>query len=278
MKKTASLLRRLIKLADGETLPSSLLRGDWFDEMVDEGVIAVITHGSHRTYRATPGFRRFVANRYQIPDLELALQILEDEERDRSLQVLATGDSKFKQQRTMQGFIASTLEPIEASINGKPVTIAPCEGTFVYIYDYASFRIPADVLVVGIENAENFRHIGRQRHLFPARRMLFVSRYPLSGDFQRWIAMVDNEYLHFGDIDLAGIHIFLSEIYSRIGNRGSFLVPDDIAERLPHGSTQRYDAQLPQYGKMVVTDHRLDALVELIHHYRRGYDQEGYIQ
>ena len=39
MKKTASFFQKLIRLADGETLPSSQLRGDWVEDMLADGVL-----------------------------------------------------------------------------------------------------------------------------------------------------------------------------------------------------------------------------------------------
>lgn len=64
---------------------------------------------------------------------------------------------------------------------------------------------------------------------------------------------------------------------SRLGERASFFVPDDIEERLSRGSRERYDTQFERFGKMEVSDCRLQRLVALIHRHHRGYDQEGYI-
>ena len=51
-------------------------------------------------------------------------------------------------------------------MQSKPFTIAPPEGSFVFIADYENFEIPQNVIVVGIENMENFRYIRRQKKLF----------------------------------------------------------------------------------------------------------------
>jgi len=202
--------------------------------------------------------------------------MVEQEDSARSQQVKLTGDSKFKRQRTMKGFLITSLEPIQATLNDKPLLINPPEGSFVYIYDYEHFSIPSDVLIVGVENSENFRYISRQIHLFPARRILFAARYPASGDFPKWLATIPNYYLHYGDFDLAGIHIYLTEIYKIIGNRASFFIPQNIEQLLQHGSSERYQNQL-QYTNMQVLDPRLENLIALIHHYRKSYDQEGLI-
>jgi hypothetical protein len=133
------------------------------------------------------------------------------------------------------------------------------------------------VLVVGVENGDNFRLLHRQRHLFKARKVLLVSRYPQSDDLRNWLLSVPNDYLHFGDFDLAGIHIYLTEFYKYLGNRASFFVPDDIEIKLKNGNATLYDRQYARFCHLVPEDVRLIPLVEMIHRYHRVYEQEGYI-
>lgn len=135
---------------------------------------------------------------------------------------------------------------------------------------------------------ENFIRIREQREFFDcclrenldrdgAGRILFVSRYPQSTDLRSWLQTIPNRYVHFGDFDLAGINIFLTEFYNHLGPRASFLIPDDIDKRLAHGSTTRYNSQNKKFQDLKVEDSRLQSLISLIHKYRRCYDQEGYI-
>jgi hypothetical protein len=63
-----------------------------------------------------------------------------------------------------------------------------------------------------------------------------------------------------------------------LGERASYLIPADIKQRLKTGSRERYDAQIQRYSHMKVTDERLRPIIDLIKKYRRGYDQEGYIE
>jgi len=278
MTLTAAQIKKFMRLERGEAIPSSQMKGEWMEEMMREGILMSISHKSRVSYRAKslPALKQFIADRYQITDLGKALAIMESDEATRSEQVKISGDSKFKRQRTMKGFLVTSLQPIEASLNDHQLTICPPEGSFVYIYDYEHFRVADDVLIVGVENSENFRFIARQEYLFPKRKILFVSRYPVSGDFPKWLASVKNEYLHFGDFDLAGVHIFLSEIYKVVGTRTSFFVPDNIENLLQKGSSERYEKQL-RYSNMQLPDDSLKHLVALIHKYRKGYDQEGLI-
>ena len=92
-----------------------------------------------------------------------------------------------------------------------------------------------------------------------------------------WLLHIPNTYIHFGDLDLAGVHIFLTEYFSHLGTRSSFFIPKDYEQRIAIGSSERYTEQYPQYGNMNVADGRLLELIACIHKYHRGYDQEGYV-
>ena len=70
------------------------------------------------------------------------------------------------------------------------------------------------MIVVGVENGENFCRIRSQKYLFGDNKVLFVSRYPQSADLREWLIKIPNRYIHFGDFDLAGICIYQSEFYS----------------------------------------------------------------
>lgn len=284
MKKTLNLIEKFQLLADGESVPSSALRGDWIKQMLRDEILQKQSHGRHVSYRAVDAdvFRQYIASKYEIRDLAVMKDLLAKDGTlvNRSEQVLLTGDSKFVSHRTMTGFLASSYVDIPAMIGGKSFIIHPVEGTSIVIHDYKTFIIPKDVIVIGIENSENFCQIARQKYLFKSYpRPLFVSRYPQNGDLVKWLERISNRYIHFGDFDLAGIHIFLSEFYSHLGpSRSEFFIPEDIGRRLPLGSRVRYDTQYTRYRNMTLTDSRLKFLVELIHREHRGYDQEGYIK
>ena len=103
-----------------------------------------------------------------------------------------------------------------------------------------------------------------------------------------WLKSIPNRYLHFGDFDLAGISIFLTEFRIPIdgtpdsGGRTEFFIPDGIEELLEKGSPERYQDQVERFQTLLERllslaphDTRLHRLVSLIHTHRRGYDQEG---
>lgn len=206
---------------------------------------------------------------------------------ERAKQAAATGNSKIHKTRSCKGFLINCYEPISAKLNRKNFEINPPEGSFVFIADYENFEIPQNVIVIGIENMENFRYIRQQKNLFkknfngfPLAKLplLFISRYPQSSDFVKWLQNNRNLYIHFGDLDLAGINIYLTEFFAKIGDRATFLIPPDAESRIANGSRERYDDQVLKFEKMKVADERVQPLVDLIKKYHKGYDQEGYIE
>jgi len=280
MKKTVGLLEKLVRLANGEVLSASSLKGDWFEQMLTDGILVSITHGSRRSFRVVNGdiFRHYLASQYDIRDIEKTLDLITKGNLDRATQVQVVGESKFLHRRSFNGFLVNSYQPIDAMLNGQSITICPPIGSYVFVSDYQGFSVNKDVVIVGIENSENFRYIEQQRYLFTAfEKVLFVSRYPQNGDLVRWLQSIPNKYIHFGDLDLAGIAIYQNEFYRHLGDRASFFIPDDYEKRIIAGNGDRYNKQLPQYGKMKIQDQRVASVLSCIHRYHRGYDQEGFI-
>jgi len=280
MKLTKRNIRSLVFLERGEWIAGSSLSSDAFSELSREGLVKVQAHGTRRRIAciSPEGIARYMESRYSVPSLEDYLKLLESEDApDRSLQVQLTGDSKAVPRRTMKGFLVNCCEPVPATLNGRDFTISLMNGSFLYIYDYEEFIPDEDVVIVGVENVECFRYAHSVRYLFPYSRVLFVSRYPQSGDLARWLEGIPNMYVHFGDFDLAGIAIYQNEFYSHLGRRSSFFVPANIEDLLQKGSASRYDDQVSRFEHMKIDDERVIPLVRLIHKWKKGYDQEGLI-
>ena len=284
MKITSSLIDKLIRLRSGESLPSSALRGEWVEELLSDGVLISRSHGSRSCIiAASPDTleQSLMHINERLGHLDKMKETL-DAEVTRSEQVAETGNSKLVTARSCPGFPVNSYEPITCSLSGKELVVNPQEGTFIFITDWHYFAIPEDVTVVNIENMENFRLIRRQQALFssalPGKRLLFVSRYPQSSDLRTWLQTIPNQYVHFGDFDLAGIHIFLTEFQKHLGTRASFLIPQDIEQRIKHGSAERYNDQYPKFCHLTSNLPPLQQLIYMLHKYHRCYDQEGYIE
>ena len=266
-------------LVAGEQVAGSRLSRILLDELMAEGLLLVTTRGSKKSYHArdVEALKRYLIDKdenYRMLDVTVV--------DSRASLAEETGNSKLLSVRSCPGFPINSYEPIESLLNGEQFVVNPPEGSFIFIDDWNQFSIPEDVVVVGIENMENFRMIRQQRRLFESmlgdNPLLFDSRYPQSTDLRKWLMNIPNHYVHFGDFDLAGISIFLSEFHSYLGSeRSSFFIPKDIEHRLKSGSMRRYNEQFQRFNHIKSDNQELQELIRLIHFYKRGYDQEGYI-
>ena len=265
-------------LLAGVKIASSRIPKALHETLLSEGLITVTVHGSRKSVRALDAGRL----KQFLIDNDEKFRILDVEGKtSRAEQAYSTGNSKLVSVRSCPGFPVNTYEPIECELNGETFVIHPANGSFTFICDWQSFSVPEDVIVVGIENMENFRLVQRQKYLFEeclgGNKLLFVSRYPQSTDLREWLKSIPNRYVHFGDFDLAGIKIFQTEFERHVGERASFMIPSDIEDRIKNGSSKRYDDQFSHSGNISSKDPGVQALIDIINKYRKGYDQEGYI-
>lgn len=270
-------------LLAGELVAGSRLNSKLLDELLAEGLLLVVSRGSRKSYRA----RDMEALKRFLVDKDERYRLLEVNASDsRATMAAETGNSKLVMVRSCPGFPVNSYERVECFLGGDPFPVNPQEGSFLFVSDWKKFAIPEDVVVMGVENMENFRMIRKQRTFFEkylhnhdlSDKVLFVSRYPQSTDLRKWLCSIPNHYLHFGDFDLAGINIFLFEFQQYLGKeRSSYLIPADIESRLKFGSRKRYDEQCNRFKDIKSDILELQQLIDLIHHERKAYDQEGYI-
>ena len=286
----ASLVQVFAALRQGETVPFSRFPADWVEEMLYEGGVSSIVRGSRKSLKVVSraAFDVYLRSKGLQPDkLDETVAVLSGAD-TRASQVQLLGDSKAVALRSCPGFPVNVIAPLSVRLGERKILLCPCPGSFLYISDFLQFRIPSNTIVVGVENMENFRLPELQMAVWEQIQeqfggdglppLLLVSRYPQSRDLVTWLQEIPNQYVHFGDFDLAGIHIYLTEFYRYMGaERSAFFVPGDIEERLSSGSLERYNTQFSRFCKMEVPDNRLIPLVSLIHRYQKGYDQEGYI-
>lgn len=284
IKVTSRLIENLRDIINGKSVAFSSLPRSLTLPLIQEGLLSIKARGSKKSLRTNnPEALKSALPTYNeaLSDLDSAEFLIEAH--SRADQAALSGNSKLRSERSCPGFLINAYEKIDYQINGKILTLNLSEGSAMYIADWQNFIVPEDILIVGVENMENFLRIREQRKLVDSflaaeeRNVLFVARYAFSSDLMHWLGRIPNRYLHFGDFDLAGISIFLSQFKPYVGNRGSFMIPADIESRISHGSKERYDIQYAKYSTLTSTDPQLRFLISLIHRCRRCYDQEGYI-
>ncbi len=278
MKIPVHIAEKLVQLLQGVSIPSSLAKHSLIDELVFEGIIERKGRIKKSLLLSdSKALHTYLQNNFSINNLQQYIQVTKQENVLRSDLVIASSDSKLMKIRTFKGFLINCYSPIPATINGNQITLNPVSGTFQFIYDFENLMLSPDITIVGIENPENFRHINRQKYLFRDIKPLFVSRYPQnqSKDLIKWLQSIPNNYLHFGDFDFAGIGIYLNEFKKHLDNRTSFFVPVNIDNLInDHGNKKRYDVQKINFAVKSIQEDKLLQLIDTIHKYRKGLDQE----
>ena len=281
MKLSLKIAKVLIRLINGEPIPASSAKSNLIDVLVFENII--LSKGKHRKSLELLNendLHIYLANQLQISDLNSYISALENVVSSRADFVKISTDSKHSKERAFKGFLVNSYQSIEAELNYEKLTINPCDGSFVFIYDFETFKIPENVIIVGVENAKNFSQIREQKYLFNGIVPLFISRYPQNQnkDFIKWMKSIPNSYLHFGDLDVAGIGIYLNEYKKHFSEKATFFIPENIQETIrKNGNRERYDKQRINFRVESIQEQGLLELIKIIHIEKKGLDQEFFI-
>lgn len=273
-KKIQQLLRT------GERLASSSMQHAIVNKMLEDGLLQKQITGKTKglIFIDQPtNVAAYLHNHFGISNLEEYIASFDALEQTRANNVLVSGNSKLQLVRTFKGFLVNSYQPVAATLAGEVITIAPLPGTYTFIHDYEHFVPDPTITIIGIENPENFRRIHEQRYLFAHLQPLFVSRYPQSNDLVKWLASIPNAYLHFGDLDFAGIRIYQSEFKKHLGDKARFFLPPNTEALLQqYGNRDLFNKQYALFDE-VMFEHGepgIQALIQLLLKYKKVLEQE----
>lgn len=278
MKLPISIAEKLISLQNGKKIPFSKLKHSSIESMIDNGILKKQIHGRSKTQIYLVNKNSLIAyliNHFGIDNLDNYVAVSKVQGFRRADAIDVSSNSKLKSIRTFKGFLINCFQPLKCRLNNKPIIIQPLDGTFAFVYDYESFTPSDSITIVGIENPENFRYIQKQKKLFEDIQPLFVSRYPQNKDMIKWLKLIPNKYLHFGDFDYAGLNIYFSEYKKYLKERAQFFLPPDIERLLStKGNRDNYANQTIQFDRTEIKEENIIKLLELIEKYKKGLEQE----
>jgi hypothetical protein len=284
MKLPLHIAKKLQQLLlPGQTVPGSSMQHPVVTKMLEDGLLQKQQLGKTKAalfISPASDVAAYLQNHFSISDLDEYVGIIENSEASRADNILVSGNSKLQRVRTFKGFLVNCYEEIDAVINNTPVVIKPLTGTCTFIHLYENFIPGPGVTIVGIENPENFNAIEKQRYLFAGIKPLFVSRYPQSNDLVKWLSAIPNPYLHFGDLDLAGIAIYLDEFKKHLHQKASFFVPGNTEQLLQQfGNRDLFNQQYNPIADYSDTGEK--AVQQLLHWilmYKKVLEQEIFIK
>ncbi|MBE7697703.1 DUF7281 domain-containing protein [Tenacibaculum finnmarkense] len=276
--KTAKILIRLIA---GEKVTASSAKSKLIADLIAENILW--TKGKHQKtihLKNEKALITYISNQLEINDLENYISASENENTTRAAFVKITADSKNSKERAFKGFLINSYTPIKAELNNQEFIIHPTIGSFIFISDFETFKIPENTIIIGVENSRNFRHIHEQKYLFKDINPLFISRYPQNQnkDFIKWMQSIPNNYLHFGDFDIAGIGIYINEYKKHLTKKATFFIPKNIQKAIhENGNRERYNIQKINFDIKNIQENELLKLIQIINIEKKGLDQEFYI-
>jgi hypothetical protein len=278
MKLPISIAEKLIALQNGEKIPFSKVKHSVTDSMIDNGILKKQIQGRSKALvylTSRNGLSAYLKNHFGIDSLESYVEVFQRTDLSRAEAIDISSNSKLKSIRTFKGFLVNCFQPVECMLNNRQIIIQPQEGTFTFIYDFENFSCSDSITIVGIENPENFRHIQKQKKIFENIQPLFVSRYPQCKDLIKWLMIIPNSYLHFGDFDFAGLNIYCNEYKKHLKDKAKFFLPPDIEQLLSSkGNRDNYNNQTIQFDKNEAREENILTLLKLIEKYKKGLEQE----
>lgn len=274
--------KALFLIEQGETVKRSSFGKSFIKtlgEMIAIGslVEVKITRNSFNILMGNPdAFTNYLANYLFIDNLSNYISALTSEGLSRSELSELGLSTKLKSVNPKSGFHIDSPDNINITINGEEVKLGFPKGCALFVHKDNDICFTEDILIVGVENFENISGKLKDRSLFPDKKILFIER---NKSLQNLLSKVNNNYLHFGDIDLAGIFIYQTEYEPIVGTRGSFFLPDNIESLLAKkGIIDLYDIHDKKYKTLVGNTPQIDTLIKNIKRSGRTIEQEYFLK
>lgn len=279
MNITIEQAKLLKELSEGKKVPLSRLKARIFQQLIQEQVLLrqKESHGWNIYTDHPQSLLNYLYNHYIRCTLDEYIERGQAAP-SRSNNIRMSGDSKLKETELWQGFYFKVSEPIHAQWQGKPLTLLPYpEGIPVFMPQPETLSLPEEVTVVMIENSENFLKIETQLPLFQGLKCFFVSFYPREQHsyFIEWLQKQPNNYVHYGDFDFAGIHIYQSQYKKYVSGESRYLVPSGLLPLFrQYGKRELYNNQLFLQTLIKADEPGISELLEIIKREHKGLEQE----
>jgi hypothetical protein len=221
----------------------------------------------------------YLKNQYQINDLRAYTNINKNTTRSEATQIAS--NSKVTNKKVFTGIWFNAFQDISARLNGEIINLKPTKGSVSFFTEFEDLEIDKDIIIVGLENAENLTDIAFQQYLFDEDKCyLFTFRdMKYYKTLKKWLNSIENPYLHFGDFDLAGVDIFENQFRKFLGERATFFVPNNLEILLEKSDNiNLYNTQYAKYQYLEGLTPETKKVIELIHKYQKVLEQESLIR
>jgi len=182
-------------------------------------------------------------------------------------------NGKRDKSESLKGLYVSSLTDTTIRVDDKEFIVLPTNGVGYFLFHTQKIEVSPETIIVGVENYQVIWFAQKYQQFFD-KNVLFVYTSPY---MFKWIEDLENEYIHFGDYDLAGINIYLNTIVPRLKKckKHSMFIPENIEYLIKeHGDEELYEQQT-RYKNLVVNDREISTLKNIICKYKKSLEQEG---
>jgi len=182
------------------------------------------------------------------------------------------GDTKLENSPSLKGLYISAPSDIDIFLDRKEIALSPQNGMGYFFFYTQKVSVEKTTVIVGVENYQVIWFAQKYRNLFDT-DVVFVMINPY---MLEWLEDKENEYIHFGDYDLAGINIYQNRVVPHLkkSQKHSFFIPYNIEEMIiKMGNRELYEKQ-SQYNNMPIEDNALQKLQTIILKYKKVLEQE----
>ena len=209
-----------------------------------------------------------------LEDIDTFLQEVIETQPSRDIVQKWQQNGKRHKSDSLRGLYVSSLTNIVIKVDDKEFTVLPTDGIGYFLFYAQKIEVSPETIIVGIENYQVIWFAQKYQQFFDNKNILFV----VSNSYMwEWIEDLENEYIHFGDYDLAGINIYLNTIVPRLKKckKHSMFIPKNIEYLIKeHGCRELYEQQA-SYMNLVINDSDISILKDIICHYKKSLEQEG---
>ena len=276
MKYPPAWAKKLVKLVEEKSLNGSEFKHqELLQELEEFGVVQVRVRGQRSKIHLLSKEKLdiLLSRRYNTSDLNDYINVIDNKQRTRAEITHVSGDSKDLKTEVQSGLYIASYEPVDIKINGQKTVLLTTDMSSFFVHKNANLEFSKDVLVVGVENFENITYIQKQKNLFDdGRQKIFMWRNENARSF---FGECKNDYLHFGDFDLAGVNIYLKEIVPRLPHgRCEFFIPLNMEKLLKSGNSEDYFKHARRYPNLKSDKKYLQEFIDLLHKEKRSLHQE----
>jgi len=288
MEINLKLATQLQQLSKGESLTFKSFSAKnliFIKQLINDGLLydnKIVRRKKVVYCPSTDKLEKHLVAKYEIYGLQNYIDVLQNPNSTKSEMVNVSGDAKLQTNTSLDGFLLKAYENISGKINNETINLKTTDGTSLHINNWQSFEIEDIATIIVVENSENFKLIHKQKDLFNNIKPVFLLRYANSSAISKWITQTKNNYLHFGDFDLKGIHIYITEFKQKINKplRCKYFIPDNIEKLIyNNGNSKRYYEQKQNLKNFNFSAHpEIINLINIIEKHKKGLDQEYLIK